>query len=1089
MSTSNVDVSDWHRATALNERIALRRRRTDAENNPAADSDRARRWRSQSPFSDASLFAERLKSDGLEESEWKRIVTESENTVRDRAGAPPAFVASITEAYTSPEIVDVSDLIPTAESLNRRVRGAVGLIPTIIPLLKAARARLAAGLAKLVSRAAAVPFDVSVVERFWLLDLPVDLLQMIDRTLVLEMHVARLQGLLAGDTPEERFQSFLARVNNPDGMIALFREYPVLARSLWTCVEQCVAAGLEFFERFVADWETVRPLFFGATDPGKLVFLEPGMGDPHRGGRSVALLRFANGMRLVYKPKSLAVDVHFQELLAWLNDRGLTPALRPIRVLDRGTYGFIEFVEGKTCNSPEEVQRFYRRQGVLVLLAYVLGATDFHYENVIAAGEHPVLIDLETLLQPYPVKRTDLTTTSLHRMVLRSGLLPHWGGAGLGFAGLDISGIGTRPGQKTVVAMPTWEGAGTDELTFSRGFGELHEGNNRATLRGQHIDVLDYTHDIVSGFSDAYQLIVHLRDEMLAPGGPIERFAHDEVRLILRSTQRYAVLRYEAFHPNLLRDALDRDRSFDRLWSEVTHTPHLAKLIPSERADLWQGDIPMFFTTPSQTTIRNSRGDAIEGVIEETSLTQVIRGIRALSETDRMRQVWFLRAALATIETRTRGRRHERKIPTDSPAKVNRSDFMDAAVAIGKRLESVAIAEDELIYLGLSRRENRWVLAPVDTSLYQGTLGIALFLGYLGAVAGEPRATTLAHATVQQALENVRRGAGPTTTIGAFEGWGSYVYTLAHLGSVWGDRELLTEAAGIAQRIGELLTQDKTFDIIGGSAGAIAALLALYNVAPSETLQKTLIACGDHLLTHAESRGEALVWPCAEEVLAPLTGFAHGTAGIGWALSRLARFTGENRFAKAAQRAFAYERAAFIPGQGWPDWRKIEGLSLETPGFEAAWCHGAPGIGLGRLLEVEPPRLVSSPLHSSSNGLNPLSNPEAQTAAHTEIETALAVTMRQQYAPDHSLCHGDLGDIELFTEAARVLGQPQWQAEADRRAARLLHSIQDEGPICGLPLDAEVPGLMIGIAGIGYGLLRLAAPEQVPSVLLLAPPK
>jgi lantibiotic modifying enzyme len=29
---------------------------------------------------------------------------------------------------------------------------------------------------------------------------------------------------------------------------------------------------------------------------------------------------------------------------------------------------------------------------------------------------------------------------------------------------------------------------------------------------------------------------------------------------------------------------------------------------------------------------------------------------------------------------------------------------------------------------------------------------------------------------------------------------------------------------------------------------------------------------------------------------------------------------------------------------------------------------------------------------------------------------------------------------------------------------------------------------MTGLAGIGYGLLRLAEPEAVPSVLILAPP-
>ena len=41
---------------------------------------------------------------------------------------------------------------------------------------------------------------------------------------------------------------------------------------------------------------------------------------------------------------------------------------------------------------------------------------------------------------------------------------------------------------------------------------------------------------------------------------------------------------------------------------------------------------------------------------------------------------------------------------------------------------------------------------------------------------------------------------------------------------------------------------------------------------------------------------------------------------------------------------------------------------------------------------------------------------------------------------------------------------------------------------CGNPLAVDTPGLMTGLAGIGYCLLRLAALAQVPSVLTLEPP-
>lgn len=53
----------------------------------------------------------------------------------------------------------------------------------------------------------------------------------------------------------------------------------------------------------------------------------------------------------------------------------------------------------------------------------------------------------------------------------------------------------------------------------------------------------------------------------------------------------------------------------------------------------------------------------------------------------------------------------------------------------------------------------------------------------------------------------------------------------------------------------------------------------------------------------------------------------------------------------------------------------------------------------------------------------------------------------------------------------------------------MLASIEQHGFLCGVPLDVATPGPMDGIAGIGHGLLRLAAPDQVPSILALEPPR
>jgi lantibiotic modifying enzyme len=133
-----------------------------------------------------------------------------------------------------------------------------------------------------------------------------------------------------------------------------------------------------------------------------------------------------------------------------------------------------------------------------------------------------------------------------------------------------------------------------------------------------------------------------------------------------------------------------------------------------------------------------------------------------------------------------------------------------------------------------------------------------------------------------------------------------------------------------------------------------------------------------------------------------------------------------------------------------------------------AWCHGAPGIGLARL-----------------RALQHLDDPEIRA----EIDIALKTTLTQGFGGNHSLCHGDLGNLELLLQASQTLDVPQWRAEVERIAATILTSIDQQGWRCGVPLEVETPGLMTGLAGIGYGLLRLAEPMRVPSVLTLEPPK
>jgi lantibiotic modifying enzyme len=87
---------------------------------------------------------------------------------------------------------------------------------------------------------------------------------------------------------------------------------------------------------------------------------------------------------------------------------------------------------------------------------------------------------------------------------------------------------------------------------------------------------------------------------------------------------------------------------------------------------------------------------------------------------------------------------------------------------------------------------------------------------------------------------------------------------------------------------------------------------------------------------------------------------------------------------------------------------------------------------------------------------------------------------------DLSLCHGEMGIAEALTVLATTTAEPV-AATRRRRSGLLLDALTQYGPSCGTPGGVSTPSLLTGLAGIGYGLLRLGFAERVPSVLLLEP--
>jgi type 2 lantibiotic biosynthesis protein LanM len=1068
----------WHKSTTLAERMRWRRSAPPESLSVELNHERGRKrfakWKAQPPFDSGGLFQQRLEQAGLTESNLLEFLSDGTGGAPPPA-EPPGWALEIARALSDGREENLSFYAADKNPEN-------SLLELIRPLVEQAAKKLREGIKTLAESQSIVPFDPETGARLCLGLLPGRLLPVLVRTMVLELNVARLQGLLQGENGEERFACFIRRIRQPEVRLEIFREYPVMVRLAATILERWVTSSLEFLKRCCMDWSLIREAFSPAQDPGLLVEIQGNAGDCHRGGRTVWILEFHSGLKVVYKPKPMAVDQHFQELLGWLNERDVTVPFHQLVILDRGNYGWEEFVSPQGCSSRDEVARFYRRTGGYVALLFGLAATDFHHENILAAGEHPVLIDLEALfhpsgLEPAPQLASEFAARSFGESVLGSGLLPVpvWGGREAG--AFDLSGLGAEAGQKIAMRAPGWNGKGTDEMHFARQAQVIHSSDHRPKLNGVVTTPLDYLDEIETGFQQVYRLLEKHRSELLARGGLIERFAEDEVRVVLRNSSCYADLLQEGSHPDVLRDGLDRDRLFDRLWEEVSDRPRLAQLIPAEVEDLWQGDIPLFTTKPGSRDLCASADRRFPDVLNESGLDRARQRLEQFGAEDLKRQLWFLRGSLTTLASATRPPSRSRRQQLAGPGvKLDQEQLLRASCAVGDRLADTALhGAKDVSWIGLNLvGQTQWILVPLGLDLYDGVPGVALFLGYLGAISEKERYTTLARA----ALETVRRRVDPDKRkkgfgeIGGFVGWGGLIYTLAHLGVLWGDTALLAEAREWVEALPERIGKDKDLDIIGGAAGCIMGLLGLHSCDPSARVLEVSRQCGEHLLSHARQMPQGLGWAPSFATHAPLTGFSHGAAGISLALLELSAQTGDERFRTAALSGIAYERSLFSNQAGnWPDLRVLEKEGTpgfaETPSFLVAWCHGAPGIALARLLCR---RLHDDPLFEA------------------EIETGLRATMATGFGHNHSLCHGDLGNLELIQEAARTWPGSSWGTEAERVAADILSSINSGGWLCGNPLAVESPGLMTGLAGIGYGLLRCAEPARVPSVLSLAPP-
>jgi type 2 lantibiotic biosynthesis protein LanM len=904
--------------------------------------------------------------------------------------------------------------------------------------------------------------------------------------------LSQLVQQLHNSGSREQYKAFIKQMLKQGGLLSFFQKYPVLARLVATAIDFWVEAIGEFIMRLASDWSKIQQTFYNNAELGQVVSIEPFLSDPHKNGRSVIALTFASGLKLIYKPRDLGLEEIYFNLLAWFNQQGYPLPFKLLKVLNRSIYGWVEFAEYLPCQNKKEIQQYYKRTGILLCVLYALKSNDCHLENLIACGEHPILVDMETLMHHQVKERQNsekhaevesLVNQQLYEeSVLRIGLLPQWLTGADKREAFDLSGLGGDSEQQTSYCVPQWHNINTDDMFLKDDLATIRSKSNLPSLKDVTISPNSYVDEIVDGFQQMYYFLVENRESLLASDSPLTELSHQSVRFIFRPSRVYAHILNNTLQPKYLRDGIQRSIELDCLSRALLYEdskPCFWPLFKAELKALEQMDIPYFTAYSNSASLSISPSQTIKECFKAPIYDAVISRLQNLSEQDLTQQIAIIRGSLysriveQTVTNLSDSFPFENtSLNLDVVTPLSQEKMVQQAIAIAQDLQQKVIRAADgsatWLDLGYMPEAQRFQFQPMDYSLYNGSCGVAFFLAALEKVTKGVGFRDLALGSLQHLQKvlqspdsKIQQKMAKQIGIGGCMGLGSIVYSLVRISEFLNEPVLLENAKQAANLITpEMIAGDRNFDVISGTGGAILGLLALYEATLDPVVLDRAITCGHHLLNNrVASNAGYKVWETLDRKL--LTGFSHGCAGIAYSLLQLYKATHKSLFLDAGIEAIAYEHSVFSSEFGnWPD------LRSEERSFMVSWCHGAPGIGLARL-----------------GSLSVLDTREIRQ----EIEVALKTTQQVNLQQVDRLCCGNFGIIEVLLVAARKLSRPELLKASQKKASWLVARAQQTGSFHYFPnlsKDVNPLSLFLGSSGIGYEILRLAYPDALPSVLL-----
>ncbi len=852
------------------------------------------------------------------------------------------------------------------------------------------------------------------------------------------------------------YQSFIQLFKKTDNLLTLFKKYPELERRVILTINQSIDFFNEFIEQFKSDLKEIESTIV----THKIINITSLKltGDQHHNGKCVIMLQVQTDVRLqdlIYKPACLSIDIAFNNLLAFFNTEFLTH-FKLLKIIDKQQYGWREFISHQSADTSADVHSFYRELGELLAILTFINGYDFHRENIIAHGHHPVLLDLECLMMPY-IKELELEEFNLTPLVLRTMLLPGKIVLKNNARLVDLSGLSNDQNAMSLSTKITWKNPRTAKMMPEKTHFPIPHKEHMPFINEKIYDYTNYEADIITGFDSLYNKI-EIKKELL--GQQIKHlFQNTSSRVIFRNTFFYHRLLTQSNHPKLLLSKKALINYFQDSLSK--NNTELQSLIPFEIQSLLIEDIPYFKTSSNTLELHDTNNQQIPFKSHYSGVERIAKQTSALPH-HQYQVPLIINAFVAASVNDKQKRNHFSRI--ELTQNIPNTATVDALInkICQHLISSVVITAQSCRWPTIARSTHVWHASLCDFDLYGGAFGTILALHFAHQFFNHQQSGDIVKRFVEQIQVNdnntIVNSLIDINSIGFHSGYAGVLYALLLLiqNGYPNLQPVLNKLFDVFEM--KILSSTKLeLSILNGCAGALLVLNHLTPYIEKQRIQNLQT----HLIEQVfNSLPHKILAQKYSVNSAPFTlGFAHGISGIIYALSRTYIKGNENQKIKSwLSDAANYLNQFFDSEKG--QWPKIFENQVS---YELGWCHGSSGFILA-LIE-----------------LNTIFNRDDYIAQIQFAEKNLQDSFPEK---NDCLCHGNIGTIDT----ALILQQNN--LISDKQNLHYISKFTQHIQTTSLSTNQEMPiacinGLLMGSSGLLYQLLRIRHLNQIPSVLAI----